>query len=400
MGKLTIAKVNRLQKPGLHGDGDTLFLNISKTGGKSWIQRVTVRGRRRDIGLGPLWQVSLAEARDKAIDNRRLIRAGGSPLAERERKAPTFAAATDAVLAINRDRWRGSRTEQIWRSRLERHAFPVFGDLPVSDITQDDIMRCLEPIWTSKPETGRKVRMMVRKVMQWAEAHGHVDRNVAGEAINGALPSMTIRASHHRSLPYAETGDALRTIAASAAGQAVKLCFRLVVLTACRSGEARHMTWGEVDMDAALWTIPADRTKTGAEHRVPLSDAARAVLAAARMLADGSGLVFPSPRTPGKPLSDMTLTRVLRVTGLADKATVHGFRSTFRVWASETTDADHAVMELCLGHHVGSKVERAYARSDLADRRRALMEQWADYVARPLQDAGDSARSAGEAGRT
>ena len=385
MSKLTLSKIRKIDRAGMFGDGDTLYLNVLPTGGKSWIQRIAVNGRRRDIGLGPWPLVSLAEARDKAIDNRRLIRDGGNPLADkvRQRKIPSFREAAEAVLAMNRERWRGSRTEQNWRTQFTRYAFPALGDMAVDRITQGDVLECLKPIWSKKPETARKVRMRVRKVLQWAEAHGHITRNVAGDAIGAALPSMSIKASHRRSLPYAETGAALAIVEASTASKAVKLCFQFTVLTACRSGEARGATWAEIDMDAALWTIPAERTKTDAEHRVPLSDAALAVLEAAREIADGSALVFPSPYKPGCILSDMTLTKVLRVTGLADRATVHGFRTSFRTWASEQTSAPHAVMELALGHHVGDAVERAYARSDLLEKRRALMQGWADFLTVP-----------------
>ena len=243
----------------------------------------------------------------------------------------------------------------------------------------------LTPIWggrpeTAIPETARRVRQRIRTVMRWAMAHGFIESNPAGEAIDGALPPMPKLKAHLRALPYEEVAQALEVVDASQASLAAKFCLRFGVLTAARSGEARGALWDEVDLERTLWTVPAGRMKGGLEHRVPLSDAALAVLREAAKLRDGSGLIFPSPMRPGQPLSDMTLTKVLRATGLAERATVHGFRSSFRDWAAECTSAPHAVMELSLAHRVGSAVEQAYARSDLLDQRRTLMNAWADFV--------------------
>ena len=215
--------------------------------------------------------------------------------------------------------------------------------------------------------------------MRWAVAQGHRDDNPVGEGIDGALPPMPAIRAHFRALPYQEVPAALETIVGSTAGVATKACFEFLVLTAARSGEARGATWGEIDLDARLWTIPAERMKGGVEHRVPLSEAAIAALEEAAPLRDESGLVFPSP-VGGRQLSDMTLTKILRTVGLAERATVHGFRSSFRDWAAECTSATYAAMELSLAHHIGNAVERAYARSDLLEQRRALMDQWAEYV--------------------
>lgn len=381
-GRLTVKKVQSLTKPGLHGDGGTLYLNVTPNGAKSWIQRVMIDGRRRDIGLGGFPVVTLAEARDMALDNRRLIRAGGDPLAEKRKATmPTFRAAAEKYFAANRPRWRNAKAAKAWLARLEKHAFKRLGNMPVDRIGRDDVLRVLTPIWTAKPETARKLRQGIQGTLGWAQAHGFVEHNVAGEAISGALPSMPSVKEHLRALPYGEVADALAAIAASESSPAAKLCLRFVVLTAVRNGEARGATWHEIDFDAAEWRIPASRMKTRKdEHRVPLSDAAIKVLKEAWSLRDDSGLVFPSPTRRGAALSDMTLTKILRTIDLADRATVHGFRSTFRDWASECTNADHAVMEMCLAHKVGSAVERSYARSDLLEKRRALMQGWADFV--------------------
>ena len=241
------------------------------------------------------------------------------------------------------------------------------------------MLKVLTPIWSTRQETARRVRQRIRTVLGWAMAHGYVHTNAAGEAIDGALPSMPTVKRPYRALPYQDVAAALETVEAGRASDAAKVCLRFTVLTAARSGEARGATWGEIDVDAREWRIPPERMKAGSEHRVPLSDAALDVLEKARTLEDGSGLAFPSPSRPGRQLSDMSLTKVLRDTGLAERATVHGFRTSFRTWAAERTNAEHAVMELSLAHAVGS-VEQAYARSDLLAKRRRLMDQWASYV--------------------
>lgn len=381
MPRLTVRMVKALERPGRYGDGGTLYLVVAPGGSKSWVQRLVMSGRRRDLGLGGYPLVTLAEAREQAFDNRRLARRGRDPLADRRRAAtPTFEEASARALEANRPRWRNAKTAANWTESMTKHAFPVFGSRRVDQIGREDVLSVLTPIWTSKPELARKVRQRIRATLQWAMAHGYVEKNVAGEAINGALPAMPAVAAHFRALPYGEVGHALTLIEASRASLSARTCLRFLALTACRSGEARGATWDEVDIKSREWRIPAPRMKTAAEHRVPLSDAALAVLKSVRPLRNYSGLVFPSPQRPGRPLSDMTLTKVLRDTGLADRATVHGFRTSFRTWASEQTSVPHAVAEMALAHAVGSSVERSYSRSDLFDKRRELMDQWAQYV--------------------
>ena len=381
MGKLSAAKVKSITKRGLHGDGGTLYLAVAKRGSKSWVQRVTIHGRRRDIGLGGYPYVGLAAARHKAIENRIAIAAGRDPIAEKRRSSiPSFAAATRRTHAMLRPRWRNAKHADSWMQTLERHAFPILGGLRVDRIERADVLAVLTPIWGTRPETARRVRQRIRAVLSWAWAHGFVAENIAGEAIEGALPAMPAIKAHLRALPYRDVAAALDTVEASRASLTAKACLRFVVLTACRSGEARLAKWDEIHSEAREWRIPASRMKAGIEHRVPLSDAALKVLERVRSLRDDSDLIFPSPARPRRPMSDMTLTKVLRDTGLADRGTVHGFRSSFRDWAAEQTDAPHAVMELSLAHTVGTAVEQAYARSDLLARRRKLMQRWADFL--------------------
>ena len=381
MGKLTVAMLRSLSRPGRYGDGGTLFLVVAPGGSKSWVQRVTIGSRRRDLGLGGWPVVSLAKARQRAFANRVAIADGIDPLARKRRPdTPTFREASERALEANRPRWRNAKTADNWIATMDKYVHPVFGDRRVDQIGREDVLRVLTPIWTAKPEIGRKVRQRIRATLAWAQAHGHVEHNLAGDAIDGALPSLPAVKAHFRALPYREVGAALETIEASRASVSAKACLRFVVLTACRSGEARLATWDEIDLEAREWRIPASRMKAAVEHRVPLADAALDVLESVRPLRSPAGLLFPSPSRPARTLSDMTLTKILRDTGLADRATVHGFRSAFRTWASERTSVPHAVCEMALAHRVGSDVERSYARSDLFDKRRGLMDQWATFV--------------------
>lgn len=376
MGKLTAAKVKSITRRGLHGDGGTLYLAVAPGGSKSWVQRVTIDGKRRDIGLGGYPYVGLAAARQKAMENRTAIAAGRDPIAEKRRSSiPSFAVAARRTHAMLKPRWRNDKHADSWMQTLERHALPALGGLSVDRIERADVLAVLTPIWGTRPETARRVRQRIRAVLSWSWAHGYVADNVAGEAIDGALPAMPAVKTHLRALPYRDVAAALETVEASRASLSAKACLRFVVMTACRSGEARLAKWDEIQREAREWRIPASRMKAGIEHRVPLSNAALTVLERVRSLRDESGLIFPSPSRPRHPMSDMTLTKVLRDTGLAERATVHGFRSSFRTWASEQTDAPHAVMELSLAHTVGTAVEQAYARSDLLARRRKLMQQ-------------------------
>jgi len=385
VGNLTAAKAKSLTKPGMHGDGEGLYLSVSRSGSRSWVQRISIDGRRREMGLGSFPAIGLAQARGLAAANRTAVAEGRDPLAEKQeakRKAaiPTFREAAEQTYEANRPRWRNGKHTVSWWQTLERHAFPILGDIPVDRIRREDVLQVLTPIWGVRMETARRVRQRIRTVLRWCMACGYVEHNVAGESIDGALPPMPRLKAHLRALPYQEVAVALATVDASGAALASKLCLRFLILTAARSGEARGATWDEIDEGASEWRIPGSRMKSGIDHRVPLSDAALKVLERARPLRDESVLIFPSSLKPCHPMSDMTLTQVLRKTGLADRTTVHGFRSAFRDWAAECTSAPHAVMELSLAHAVGSSVEQAYARSDLIERRRTLMQQWAHFV--------------------
>lgn len=381
MGRLSVAMVRALTKPGRYGDGETLYLNVASGGSKSWVQRVVIEGKRRDIGLGGWPVVSLAKARQRAFAGRVAIADGRNPLAEkRKTRVLTFREVAVKTYEANRPRWRSEKTAANWMQQMERHAFPILADMPVDRVGREEVLRVLTPLWGVRLDVARKLRGRIRAVLAWAQAHGLVEVNVAADAIDGALPAMPAIKDHYRALPYQKVGAALEIVESSRASVSAKACFRFLVLTACRSGEVRGAAWTEIDEDARAWRIPADRMKAGEEHRVPLPDAALDVLELVRPLRDQSEWIFPSPSRPGKPLSNMALMKVLRDTGLADRTVVHGFRSSFRSWVSERTSVPHAVAEMALAHAVGSAVERSYSRSDLFEKRRQLMDQWAAYV--------------------
>lgn len=391
MKRVTAARAKSIRKPGLYRADTTLYLRVARGGSKQWVQRIMIHGHRHDLGLGPFPLVSLSKAREKAIQNRVAVHEGRNPLAEKraaQRRAgiPTFRQAAKETYAVLRPRWRSAKVAANWMQQLERHAFKTLGDLPVDRISRKQILAVLTPIWTSKPETARRVRRHIKATLQWCIAHGHADSNAAGEGIDGALPKMPAVKAHFRALPYSQVASALQRVQASGASDAGKLALRFLVLTAARPGEVRGALWTEIDVERRLWHIPGHRMKNGQEHRVPLSDAAIAVLEQARALDNGSGLVFPSPVKQGNRISNVTLTKILRTTGLAKQATVHGFRSTFRDWCADT-GKPRELAEAALSHSVGG-VEGAYFRSDLFERRRRLMQRWADFATdRDARDA-------------
>ena len=376
---LSPAFVRKASKPGRYYDGNGLFLKIDPSGAKRWGQRLVIHGRQRTLGLGGCALVSLAEARQAALENRKIARAGGDPLARRHiSETPSFEAAAATVIDLHRHGWRNEKHAAQWEATLRGYVFPRLGKRSVADISTADVMAVLMPIWNEKPETARRVRQRISTVMKWAVAQGYRADNPAGDAIGAALPKHIGKSKrHHRALPHGEVAAAIETVRGSGAGIAVKLAFEFLILTAARSGEVRLATWDEIDKEAATWTVPAARMKAGLEHRVPLCDRAMAILDEARAIADGSRLIFPGTRA-GKPLSDMTLSKLMHDLGL--DGVPHGFRSSFRDWAAECTNASREVMEAALAHTVRNTVEAAYRRTDLFERRRTLMDQWASYL--------------------
>lgn len=382
---LSAVAVRSETRPGRHADGAGLYLVVSETGARQWLWRGVVHGRRRDIGMGSATLVPLKDAREIARRWQRIAREGGDPAAERDRerrKSLTFAEAARGFHAEHIEpNNRNAKHNAQWLRTLEAAAFPVIGSLPVHAVRQADVLRVLAPIWTETPETARRVMQRLRTVMDWSIAAGHRETANPVEGVTKGLPRQRDKVAHHAAAPWADVPAIMQRLAAEEGIGALAL--RFAILTAARSGEVRGATWAEIDLDAATWTIPADRMKAGVEHRVPLSPAAVALLRGVQGLSPT--LAFPSPMSPKKgapagprPLSDMTLSAVLR--RLKIDAVPHGFRSSFRDWAEEATHYPHEVKEAALAHAVKSKVEAAYRRSDLFEKRRDMMDAWAAFI--------------------
>ena len=379
VNKLTAPAVRKLGA-GMHADGGGLYLVVDDTGARRWALRTTVHGRRREIGLGPASLLSLGDAREQARALRKVARAGGDPIAERDKDKRASLTFEDAARKVHAEQIvpnakNGKHVAQ-WLTTLETYAFPTMGSRPVHAVDQSDVLRVLAPIWTEKAETARRVRQRLRTVLDWARTAGHRDGVNPVEGVEKGLSRQKDRTAHHKALPWRELPSLMPRIEGTEGMGSLALQF--AILTAARSGEVRLATWAEIDMEAGVWTIAADRMKAGREHRVPLSAATLAILAKVRPLAVGSGsLLFPSKRA-AKPLSDMTLVAVLKRLGIG--ATVHGMRSTFRDWAEEMTSYPHEVKEAALAHAVKNKVEAAYRRTDLFDKRVDMMNAWASYA--------------------
>ena len=375
MASLTALFVNRVREPGKYYDLFGLFLRVEPTGRRYWEQRYTLRGKRRNIGIGPYPAVSLREARDRALENLRLVAKGEDPARQRDRPpVPTLKAAVRQVIELHAVRWTNSRQATIWQRAFETHIFPRLGDKCVSEITSDDLLAVLTPIWNTRHDTARRLRQRLSTIMKWSIVQRYRTDNPADVAL-AALPKASASSEHYQALPHAEVSAALALVRGCDTLLATRLAFEFLVLTATRSGEVRGARWEEVDFDKALWTAPASRMKSRKPHQVPLSHPALAVLREARESFSAVGAVFPSPR--GKPLSDSTISALVRT--LKIKAVPHGFRSSFRDWCAES-GVDREVAEACLAHVVVNKVEAAYRRTDLLMRRVPVMENWAQYV--------------------
>ena len=371
MGKLKALAVKGKLSTGMHNDGDGLYLRVAKTGSRSWILRTRVHGKKRDIGLGGLATRTLAEARSEATEMRKLARLGGDPLALRRRAIPTF---EEAALQVWNEQIvptaKNEKHKAQWINTLRQYAFPKLGGKTVDGIKSNDVMATLLPIWLEKPETARRVRQRLRTVFDWCIVKEYREAANPLSGIEKALPKQRDKVKHHKSLPNVEL-PALMDRLEEAEGVGA-LALRFTILTAARSGEVRGARWQEIDGNS--WTVPAGRMKGGVEHRVPLSGEALEILEDFKGYDDV--LIFPGSQR-GKPLSDMSLSAVLK--RLNVPVTVHGFRSTFRDWVGECTTTPREIAEMSLAHSVGTAVEKAYARSDLFEKRKLLMERWGAY---------------------
>ena len=378
---LSAAFMRTISRPGVYGDGRggrglSLRVHRTKSGRitKTWRQRVRIDGRLTSIGLGPYPEVTLAEARRKALDNSRAVRHGGDP---RGRGIPTFAEAAERTIELHHDGWKaGSPLAEQWAATFRLHAAPLL-DKPVDRIESADVLGCLAPIWTSKPGAARKARHRISAVFRWCIGKNLRPDNPVDRAVV-ALPRANGNApNHYRALPHREVAAALAAIRrVRYIHPSAVLCVEMIALTAVRAGEARGARWDEIGMEAARWTIPVSRMKAGREFCVPLSTGALSMLDRARALSPESSLVFPS-RTGG-PLPRNAPGRVLRRAGVA--STVHGFRSSARSWMAES-GVPAEVAEACLAHVPRSRVVQAYQRSDLLERRAEVLQAWSDYIA-------------------
>lgn len=385
--------VKGLTEPGLHAVGGVagLHLQVSPSGARSWLLRITIAGRRRDMGLGGFPDVPLADARERARKAREKVREGVDPIEELRAArsalqaslaaAWTFKQCAEACIKAKAPEWSNAKHAAQWSATLAEYAYPAFGDLLVRDVDLPHVLAAIEPIWTTKTETATRVRGRIETVLDWATVHGYRHGpNPArwkGHLSNIlAAPRKVAKVEHHAALPAAAMPAFMQALRKAEGTGARALEF--AILTAARSGEVRGARWSELDLDAALWVVPAERMKAKREHRVPLSRAAVKLLRALPRL-KGVDLVFPAPG--GGQLSDMTLTAVTRRMGV--DAVPHGFRSTFRDWAAESTNHPHEVAEMALAHAIKDKTEAAYRRGDLFAKRAALMQDWATFLAKP-----------------
>jgi integrase len=398
-GRLTALKVGRAKRPGMYADGGGLYLQVSDSGA-SWIYRYMIAGRAREMGLGPLALFGLADARAKALDARRKRHDGIDPIEARRAdrakalldaaKAITFNECAEAYIRAHQAGWRNDKHVGQWKATLETYAEPIMGSLPVQTIDTAIVMRVIEPLWTTKPETASRLRGRIEAVLDWAAVRnyragenparwrGHLDKLLPAR-------SKVRKVKHHAALPYAELPGYLLELRTQEGNAARALEF--TILTAARTGESIGAKWGEINWPEKLWTIPGTRMKTGREHRVPLSERALSILLelkSANAPKAAETFLFSGAR-PDRPLSNMAFLMLLRRMG-RDDLTVHGFRSSFRDWAAERTNFPSEVAEMALAHVVGNKVEAAYRRGDLFDKRRRLMAAWADFLSKLVVD--------------
>lgn len=386
MAKLTAMQVRNAKEAGRYVDGQGLFLEVGKTGSRSWIVRVQVAGKRRDIGLGSAHDVTLADARTKAEEVRRALREGRDVVAEKRAakaepvKLPTF---REAAIQVHREHlptWKNSKHADQWLATLEQHAFPRLGDIPVSDVTGPMVRDTLAEIWLVIPETARRVRQRIGAVLDWAHAKGWRETDAPLRAITKGLPKQPKKDNHFAAIPWKELPVFLERLRTNdRVGEPYRLAMEFLILTAARSGEVRGARWSEVDVSRMEWRIPGERMKAGKPHTIPLSTRALAILSRMQELrtSDDSGaLIFEGSRK-GSPMSDMTLTMMLRRMDV--DFTVHGFRSCFRDWAAEATNFSREVCEAALAHTVENRVEAAYRRGDLLEKRRKLMDAWGGF---------------------
>ncbi|MGE7153107.1 tyrosine-type recombinase/integrase [Methylorubrum rhodesianum] len=389
INRLSARTVQTLTEPGRHADGDGLYLVVDENGGKRWVYLFRLAGKRREMGLGPLRMVSLAQARELAGKARTMAAQGLDPVAARQaalpspepapQTAPTFAAIADAFMDDRAGEWRNAKHRQQWRNTLTTYAANLW-TMPVSDIGTPDVLAALRPIWREKPETASRVRGRIERILDAAKVEGHREgENPArwrGHLEHTLPKAAKLSRGHHPALPYQDVPAFVAALRSRVADSARAL--EIIILTAARSGEVRGMRASEVDLEAAVWTVPAERMKGGRQHRVPLSRPALALLAPRLAAVGPDDLLFTN--TKGGMFSDMVFDALFK-RAKVEGITTHGFRSSFRDWAGDETDFPREVIEAALAHLVGDDVELAYRRGDALEKRRHLMDLWASFVA-------------------
>jgi integrase len=405
LNRLTSIGINKLSGRGYYADGGGLYFRISEFDTRSWAFRYTKLGKAREMGLGSYPDVTLKEARESATRARQSLRESRDPINERkaarsamlaERTSSlTFTECAKAFMEAKEHEWKNAKHGSQWRNTLNNYAYPIIGKLLTRDIEQSHILKILKPIWVDRNETASRLRGRIESVIDYAIAHGyrkeanparwkgHLDKILAA-------PKKVQKVKHHAALDYRQVGQFMANLRLQ--DNIGSRALELAILTATRSGEVRGATWSEFDLDAAVWTIPASRMKAGKEHRIPLSDAAISLLCTLPLLKECEWVFSNNNK---KPLSDMALTAILR--RMNHPVTAHGFRSTFRDWAGETTAYPREVIEHALAHQLKDKAEAAYARGTLFDKRKNLMNDWAKYCAKvaPLEGASITSINAG-----
>ena len=385
----------RQARPGFYADGQGLYLRVQDTGARQWVQRLVIQGRRCDLGLGSCSLVSLAEARHRALENRRIARAGGDPRVEAARtQGPTFRSVYETATEIRRPGWDTPATEASWHRAFDRYVLPVIGDKPVAAVTLANMREIIVPLWDGPNSAGHKLRQDLEYVMGIAVGEQYRPDNPAA-ALKAYLPKVVKVEKHHASLPHTEIRQAMVEWQALSINRAVRLALLFLVLTGARLAEATHATWSEIDRPNCVWRVPGRRMKRRRGHDVALSWQALEVLAEAASLQRSDSLIFPMRRSPGearlpsqRTMSD-ALRRLDRYDAEGRRITMHGFRATFCTWAQECVPGSWEAAEIALAHQDSNKVRRAYAHSALDDPRAKLMQQWADYVLPRSNGSGD-----------
>jgi len=403
LNRLSAAGIKYLDEPGWYADGGGLYLEVDKNGRKRWAMRLTVGGRRRDFGLGPLHKVSLADARDSAAEYRAKAYRGIDPLEHKHKRVapksvPTLRQAAEQVHRQRAQGWSNGKHVDQWINTLRDYAFPLIGDMPLDGVSTPDVLKVLSPIWITKPETARRVRQRLSTVLEWARAAGFRSGDNPVGLIGDALPRHKKTERHHAALPYTQIAAFIGKLREGPAALITKLAFEFLILTAVRTTEARKALWDEVDFKAKTWTIPGNdeasgrRMKKERDHVVPLSLRCLEILDQAKTIAGDHELIFPDSES-GRVMSENRFLVARDSLGYGkDSCTPHGFRSSFRDWAAEETNFPSEVVEMALAHAIPNKTEAAYRRGHLLAKRFELMGAWAQYACPP--SAVDSASAA------